>query len=182
MFLDAPPDIFTNGTAFLLGKRCQDGHHKLAVPAHGMDILFFKPDFDAQLFQMPDGTQKVYGVACEALDGLGQDDVYLPGFGIFQHPQEFLPLLHPRPRDAIVGIDPGVFPVRVLLDEAAVITDLRRKGMVHPLRFHGYAGIGCDFLSLLQIWYASFNLTDSPHRISSFRHYISLCLIQLSSV
>ena len=148
LFLDAPSDIFTDGAAFFLGKGCQDGHHQLAVTAHGMDILFFKPDFDAQLFQMPDGTQKVYGVTGETLDGFGQDDIYLPGFGIFQHPPEFLSLLHTRPGYAVVGIDPGIFPVRVLLDEAAVITDLRRKGMVHPLRFHGNAGIGCDFLAL----------------------------------
>ena len=58
---------------------------------------------------MPDSTQKVYGIAGKTLDGLGKDDVYLPGFGIFQHPQEFLPLLHPRPGDAIVRIESAPF-------------------------------------------------------------------------
>ena len=40
LFLDAPPDIFTNGAALFLGKGGQDGHHQLAITAHGMDILF----------------------------------------------------------------------------------------------------------------------------------------------
>ena len=126
LFLDAPPDIFTDGAAFFLGKGCQNGHHQLAVTAHGMNILFFKPDFDAQLFQMPDGTQKVYSVTGETLDGLGQDNVNLPGFGILQHPQEFLPFLYPRPGNPVVSIYPGIFPLRVLLYEAVVIADLRR--------------------------------------------------------
>ena len=124
--LESPFDIVTDRTAFFLGKGCQDSQHQFSFTAQSMDIFLFEPHFDAQLFQMPDGTQKVYGVAGKTLDGLGQDDVYLPGFGIFQHPQEFLPFLYPCPGNPVVSIYSGIFPLWVLLYEAAVIADLCR--------------------------------------------------------
>jgi hypothetical protein len=181
-FLYPPSDIFTDGTAFFLGKGCEDGHHQFPIPAHGMDIFFLEPDLDALLFQLAYCLEEVDRISGKPLDGFGEDDVDFARFRIFQHPLEILPLLDARPGDAVVRIDTGIFPVRVLLNQAAVIADLCRKGMLHPLRFHGDTGIGCNFLTLLDSGYALFDFTDSPHKISSFRHYISLCLIQLASV
>ena len=181
LFTKPPLDIITEGTAFLLGKRSKNSQHQLPIPAHGMNVFFLKPDFNTQFFQASHCLEKVDRIPGKPLDRFCEDDIDFTRFRIFQHPLEILPLLDASPGDAVVRIDAGVFPVRVLLDQAAVITDLRRKGMLHPLRFHEDAGISCDFLTLLDYWYALFDFTDSPHKISSFRHYISLVLLSKSS-
>ena len=60
-----------------------------------MNMFLFKPDLDSQGFQVPDGTQKIYGVPGKTLDGFCQNKIDFPLFGIFQHPLEFLPFLYP---------------------------------------------------------------------------------------
>lgn len=87
-FLYSPSDIFTDGTAFLLGKGCENGHHQFPIPAHGMDILFFEPDLDPLFFQLSYCLEKVDSISREALYEFGDDDVNLPSFCICYHPQE----------------------------------------------------------------------------------------------
>ena len=87
-------------------------------------MLFFKLNLDAQLLQVTDGLQQIHRVSRKAGDGFGQDDVDVSRFAFSQH---FLKL---RPvdlgtGDAVIGIHASVHPAGMLLDELAVVADLR---------------------------------------------------------
>ena len=119
-----PLDVFRNAAAFLLGEGSEDGKHQLAVPAHGIDVLFLEPNFHADVLQMPYRVQQVDRVPGKALDRLREDDVDTASFGVRDHSVEVLALAGPRAGDTVVCIDTGVFPLGVLLDEGAVVADL----------------------------------------------------------
>lgn len=125
-FLYVPLDVLADGPALFLRKRCEDGQHELAVIAERPDVFLLEPHLDAYLLQMPDGLEKVHGVPRKALDGLRQDEVDLAGFGIGQHAVEGVALCRPRAGNAVIGIYACIFPFGIFLDEAAVVTDLRR--------------------------------------------------------
>ena len=87
-------------------------------------MLFFKLNLDAQLLQVTDGLQQIHRVSRKAGDGFGQDDVDVACLAFSQH---FLKL---RPvdlgtGDAVIGIHASVHPAGMLLDELAVVADLR---------------------------------------------------------
>lgn len=50
-----------------LCKGSEDGKHELALPAQGMNVLFFKENVDAQRFQLAHGFQQRDCIAGEAL-------------------------------------------------------------------------------------------------------------------
>jgi len=62
--------------------------------------------------------------------------VDFPCLTVGNHAVKLGALFRPRAGDAIVRINASVFSFRVLLNVAAVIADLCRKGMAHPLSFH----------------------------------------------
>ena len=125
-FLYVPFDVLADGPAFLLRKGCQDGQHELAVVAECADVFLLEPHLDAYLLQMPDGLEKVHGVPGKPLDSFRQDKVYLAIFGIGQHAVEGVTFCRPRAGNAVIGIYARIIPFRILLDEAAVVADLRR--------------------------------------------------------
>lgn len=130
-----------------------------------MDILFFEPDFDAQLFQMSDGTQKVYGVACEALDGVCNiacvgaelpmavaiDGKFLPasrtGIGVDCLPLHQLQMCIPPLIPAGIATEPFPLPSRILFNRlSALLTDCPAVLAARLCRRQN------DFTVLMEIW------------------------------
>ena len=79
---------------------------------------------------MSDCIQKVNRISGKAGDGLSQYNVDFPGFAVGNHAVELRAVICFCSGDAIIRIDPGIFPGGILLDQAAVITDLCRKGVL----------------------------------------------------
>ena len=77
------------------------------------------------LLQLADDRQAVHSIAGETTDGLGDDQVDLPGQGIRDHLLEALALLRIRTADALVGVQTHKVPVFPATDEPGIIIDLR---------------------------------------------------------
>lgn len=103
-FAGPPFHIVADGAALLLRKRCKDGQHQLAVPAHGTDVFLLESHFNAQVFQMPDSVQKVYRVPGKTADGLGQDNIYLPLFAVLHHLPETAAFCRPSAADPVITL------------------------------------------------------------------------------
>ena len=73
---------------------------------------------------MPYSLQKVNRIPRKTLYRLGEDDVDFPGIRILYHFPEFVPPGRTSTGDPVIRIYPGVFPIRVTLDQRAVIADL----------------------------------------------------------
>ena len=143
VFLDAPLLIFAGGEALLLCVGCQDGQHQLTVCAHGVDVLFLEVHIHPQRFQIPDGLEQHHSIPGEPGDRLGDDEVDVPGAALGQQPLEILPVLLCAGQ-GLVCVHPAVEPAWVVLDEAAVVADLGRKGVEHGVLAGGHSGVGRD--------------------------------------
>ena len=82
--------------------------------------------------QFAHGLQRRDGVPGEAGHRLGDDHVDLSGPAISQKPLEFLAVILGA-RHGLVGIDTRITPARMLLDEVAVVADLRCQRMQHGI-------------------------------------------------
>ena len=82
----APGDILGDGAALLLGKAGHDGDQQLTLAVKGVDVFLLEIDLHAVLLQLANSDQTVYSISGEAADGLGNNEVDLPGEGIINHP------------------------------------------------------------------------------------------------
>jgi len=73
----------------------------------------------------------------------GDDEVDVPGAALGQQPLEILPVLLCAGQ-GLVCVHPAVEPAWVVLDEAAVVADLGRKGVEHGVLAGGHSGVGRD--------------------------------------
>jgi hypothetical protein len=84
------------------------------------------------------------GVSRKAGDGLGKDQINLSKPCVLQHSLKVLPVFF-RTGNALIGINPNIFPVRPLLNQPAVITDLCREGVQHGVFPCGHTGVSGYF-------------------------------------
>ncbi len=70
----------------------------------GSHIFLLEVALDAFFLQLPDGGQVVDSVPGKATDGLGDDEIDLPGQCICHHGLEALAVLGACAGDAIVGV------------------------------------------------------------------------------
>ena len=76
-FLSNPPGaVFRNRAAFLLRIRSKDGQHQLAIPAHGVNILFLEENVDPQRLQLAHGFQQRDRIPGKAADAFRQHQIY----------------------------------------------------------------------------------------------------------
>ena len=75
---------------------------------------------------------------------------HLPRLSARDEAEELAARRRPDPADPEIRIYPGIFPLRIRLYQSVIAAHLCGKGMGEAVRFHGHAGIGCDFLPLLQ--------------------------------
>ena len=105
---------------------------------------------------MPDRLQQVYRIPRKAADGLGEDNLNAASLTLLQHPVKLHPLFRPSTGNRVIGKHASVFPLRVLLNQVAVIGNLGGKGVAESLCVPGHAGISRHPLSLQNRWLARF--------------------------
>ena len=83
--------------------------------------------------------KSIYGVTGKSADAFDEHQVNLPNVAVGNQPLELRPMRGTCACDTFVRIHACVFPCGILLDEIAVVTDLRRKGVVK--RIHRDTGV-----------------------------------------
>ena len=121
----APRAVLRYGPGFFLRQRGHDREQQLALAVEGPDIFLLKIALDVVLLQGADGRQAVYGVPGETADGLGDDQIDLPGQRIRHHAFEALALFRVGAGDAFVGVDPSELPIVPALNVVGVVVHLR---------------------------------------------------------
>lgn len=96
-------------------------------------------DGDPLLFQASDGMKAIYSVAGKAADAFDEYHINLPGVAVRDQPFELRPMHGTCACDSFICVHTCILSFRILLDEGAVVTDLRRKRVVK--RIHRNAGI-----------------------------------------
>ena len=157
LFADAPLAVFRNTEALFLRKRSEDGKHQLAIPAHGVYVLFLEVNVHAQRFQLAHRFQQRNRISGKPADGFGDDPVDFPRAAICQHPLKSLAIILGAGQ-RLVYIHASIAPFGIALNEVAVIADLRRQGVQHGVLAAGNAGIRRHTLLHRQGWQAGFNL------------------------
>ena len=80
-----------------------------------------------------------YSVAGKAADAFDEHQINLPGVAVRNQPLELRPIRGTCACDSFICVHTCVLPFRILLDEGAVVTDLRRKRVVK--RIHRNTGV-----------------------------------------
>lgn len=143
LFPLAPFYIFGDRPGFFLGDAGQQRDQKLSLAIHGIDIFLFKEYFHIGGLQLPNGVQSIHSVPGEPGDGLGHDQIDIPGQGIGDHPVECLPAIDGDAGDALVRIHIHEDPVRPLADQLGEIVLLSRHAVQLLVGSGGHTGIGC---------------------------------------
>ena len=148
----APSDVVADTSALLLGKGCEQRQEQFPVLGCGINVLALEADGDPLFFQLSDGMKAIHGVTGKAADAFDEHQIDLPGVAVRDQLLELRPMSGTRTRNPLIRIHTCVFPCRVLLNEAAVVTYLRRKGVVK--RIYRNAGVGSHTQLFLQclVW------------------------------
>ena len=120
----APGDVFGDAAALLLRKTRHDRDHQFALAVQRVDVFLLKRHSDALFLEPAYGGQAVHSVSGEAADGLGDDSVDLPVQRIRDQAVEPFASGSGGRGNAVVGVQPRVFPCGVAADEPAVIITL----------------------------------------------------------
>lgn len=123
-FADTPFDVLAYRIAFFLSIGSEDREHQFPVRRKGVQVLPLEADRYVAFPQVPHGLQQIDGVACEAADGFGEDDIDLSFLAIGDKPPELAAVFHPRTGYPGIRIHPRILPRRVSLDNRAVVADL----------------------------------------------------------
>ncbi|MPM69130.1 hypothetical protein SDC9_116074 [bioreactor metagenome] len=107
-----------------MGKRAHDGYQQLSLAVKRPYGFFFKKYLHLAFLEASDGGEAVHGIACEAADALGDDQVDLAGKSIGDHLLESLAPVGTGAADAFVGIDANEFPLSIGFDHGGVVIDL----------------------------------------------------------
>ena len=108
------------------------------------EVFFLKEHLDLGFLEPSDGGEAVDGVACEAADALGDDQVDLARQCIGYHRPEPLAVCGAGAADALVGVDAGEVPLGLVLDQVRVVVYLGLVGGILVLPVGRDAGIACD--------------------------------------
>ena len=79
---------------------------------------------------MPDGLQQIHRVPRKPADGLREDNLDITRLTLLHQPEEFLSLCRSGAGNRVIRENTRIFPFGILLDQLAVIGNLRREGMV----------------------------------------------------
>ena len=139
-----PGAVLGNAAALLLGQRGHDRQHQLALAVEGPDVLLLKVNLDALVLELADGGQAVDGVAGEAGDALGDNQVDLPVERIVYHALEALAPAGVAAGFALVRVYGNKLPVRASLDVVGVIIDLRLIAGELLVLVRGNTGVGSN--------------------------------------
>ncbi len=139
---DAGAHIAGVGGGLHLGEGRVDGGGLLGGQLPGVHVLLLEVDGDAQPQQLPHKVQGVLGVPGEPGDGLDQDAVDFSGPAVRHHPVELVPLPGAQAGNALVRVDVGQLPVRVLPDMAGVVVHLGQIGVELVRRVAADPGVG----------------------------------------
>ena len=120
---DPPLHILTYRPAFLLCVGGQDRYHQLTIGAHCVKVLFFKENINTEVFKLPDRFKQRDRVSGEARNALGYDHVDFSGPAISDHPLELCSSV-PSSGYRLIGINPGILPTRMVLNQLAVVAYL----------------------------------------------------------
>ena len=141
LLLNTPLAVFRNAAGFFLRIGSEDGEHEFALPAQGMNVLFFKENVDAERFQLAHGFQQRDRIAGEAADALGKNQVDLPCPAVDEQPLKFRAFRLGTGK-RFVRIYARIAPAGMPLNQAAVMADLCGKRMQHAILFQRHAGVG----------------------------------------
>ena len=128
-FFIAPQHVARDGRRFVLGLGTDHAQKNLAGHFGRIDLLFFEQNADAQPCKQAHGIETVNSVSGKSGNGFRQNPVYLSTLAVRNHAVEFIPTFHGSARDALVSINIGESPERILADQLCVVFSLRRKGM-----------------------------------------------------
>ena len=138
---DTPLLVFRYRAGLLLCISSEEGKQKLAILAHGVDILFFKENVHPHEPKLPDGAKRCHSIAGKTGNRLCNYHVDFSGPAIGQKPLKFATAVF-RAGQRLVGIHTCVLPAGRFLDHAAVLADLRGEGMKRSFSAAGYPRIG----------------------------------------
>ena len=144
----APSDVVADAPALFLRKGCEQRQEKFSVFGHGINVLALEADGDSLLFQPPHCVQAIHGVTGKAADAFDEHQVDLPSIAVRDQPFELRPMSSTCACDTFICVHSCVFLCGIFLDETAVVTDLRRKGVVK--RVLRYSGISSHTQLFLQ--------------------------------
>lgn len=96
---------------------------------HRADILFFKCDAGAQVFQLSGVVQAVLGVTGKSADGLCNDEVDFASLAVGNHAVELLTPLGAGAGNTLIRINPSQFIIRIAVDVFGVIGNLVFKAI-----------------------------------------------------
>ena len=137
----APGDVLGYGATLLLGQTGHDGEQQLALAVEGVDVLLLEEALAAGVLELADDGEAVHGVAGEAADGFGDDEVYLSIQGIRHHAVEAVPVLGVQAGDTLVRIDAHELPVGVGLDVLGVVVHLGLIAGILLIAVRGHTGV-----------------------------------------
>ena len=119
-----PGYILRNGAAFFLRQARHNGEQQFTLAVEGVNVLLFKVDLDAFLFEFADGDEAIHGVSSESADGLCNDEVDFSRQGILDHLIETRTVLGIRAGNPLICIDLYECPFLVSLNVLRVVVDL----------------------------------------------------------
>ena len=122
--LEAETGPFGQLAHLVLRDGGHDGEAQLGVPVEGVDVVVLKEHADAVPQQLARVADAVEGVAGEAADLLGHNEVEPPGFGVLNHAEKLLASLDRGAADALVHVAAGKGPVRIGADIVLKVADL----------------------------------------------------------
>ena len=140
----SPGHVLRNGAALFLGKARHDGEQQFTLSVKGVNVLLFKVDLDAFLFELAYGDQAIHGVSSKTANRLCNDEVDFSRQGILDHFIEACTVLSVRTGNALVGIDLYECPFRVPLNVLRVVVDLRFVAGELLIAVRGNTGVGSN--------------------------------------
>ena len=158
---NSPLAVFGYVSAFFLEKRSEDREHQLSVPAHGINLLFLKVNAYAHFFKHAHRFQQCDRISGKARNGFDQYHIDLTGPAVTQHPLKLRAVFFGAGQP-FIGVNTGIFPFWVALDQIAVVADLCCQRMKHGVFTHGNTGIGCYTLESGHL-YGGRNAADRLH-------------------
>ena len=125
--LERPVHGFAFLDGLLLCKRGEEGEHELRILAQRIEVVGFKehPDRRRQAFQHPDQGNAVHQISRKSGNALREDEVVFALFAGFDHRVELIPVLEGCPGDALIGKDVFELPIRMVLNQLAVVCLLK---------------------------------------------------------
>ena len=144
---DPPLLVLAGRAAFFLRVGGEDGQHQLSLGAQRVDVLFFEVHVHTQPLQLPDGLQQRDRVTRQTREALRNDHIDFTVAAGGHHALEVLPIFL-GPGQRLVRVHTAVDPAGVVIDQVAVVADLRGERVQHGILACGHSGVGRDLRNI----------------------------------